>query len=111
VALRAWTFAISFINAITPVAKGLICPDAQYIAVRWKDGRVDERHIPDSVWQTLLQELARPLAPGPVSRSSAISAVLVGSMGAVMSVAFVDVQTLEASESPADHLLGVLDHQ
>lgn len=92
--MRTWTFAISFINANTPVAQGLICPDAKRISVRWNDGRVDERHIPDSVWQLLLQELAAPLAKGPVGRSTTISAVLVGSMGAIMTVAFVDVQMM-----------------
>lgn len=94
--LRTWTFAISFVNASTPVAQGLICPDAKSIIVRWTDGRVDGRHIPESVWQSLLQELAGLLPPGPVSRSSTISAVLVGSLGAVMTVSFVDVKMLPA---------------
>ena len=109
--LRTWTFAISFIKASATLAEGLICPDAQYVAVRWNDGRLDRRHLPEAVWQMLRQELAQPLAPGPVGRSSTISAVLVGSMGAVMSVAFIGVQTLADSESPADQLLGVLDHK
>ena len=95
--LRTWTFAINFINASAPVAQGLICPDAQYVAIRWNDGRLDRRHIPEAVWQMLRQELAQPLAAGPVGRSSTISAVLVGSMGAVMAVAFREIQQLEAS--------------
>jgi hypothetical protein len=99
--LRTWTFAISFVNASTPLAQGLICPDAKSIVVRWNDGRVDERHIPDSVWHSLLQELGGLLPPGPVSRSSTISAVLVGSMGALMTVAFVDVQLLPAPTTAA----------
>jgi hypothetical protein len=93
---RTWTFAISFVNASTPVAQGLICPEAKSIAVRWTDGRVDDRHIPDSVWQLVLQELGGLLPPGPVGRSSTISAVLVGSLGAVMTVSFVDVRMLPA---------------
>ena len=97
VTLRTWTFAISFIKASATLAEGLICPDAQYIAVRWNDGRLDRRHLPEAVWQMLRQELAQPLAPGPVGRSSTISAVLVGSMGAVMTVAFREIQQLEAS--------------
>jgi len=92
VTLRTWTFAISFIQPGTPVAHALICPDAKYIAVRWHDGRLDRRHVPSSLWLALEQELARDLSTEPVSRSSAISTVLVGSMGALMVVSFVDIQ-------------------
>ena len=92
VTLRTWTFAISFIHSGTTVAHALICPDVRYIALRWQDGRLDRRHVPDSLWLPLEQELARDLAAEPVSRSSAISTVLVGSMGALMSVAFLNVQ-------------------
>ena len=90
--LRCWTFAISFIHSGTSVAQALMCPDVKYIAVRWQDGRLDRRHVPDSLWGPLEQELGRDLSAGPVSRSSAISTVLVGSMGALMSVAFVAIQ-------------------
>ena len=92
VTLRTWTFTISFNHSNTPVAHALICPDVKYIAVRWQDGRLDRRHVPDSLWPPLQQELARDLAAEPVSRSSAISTVLVGSMGALMSVSFAHVQ-------------------
>jgi len=94
VTLRTWTFAISFIQPGTPVAHALICPDAKYIAVRWQDGRFDRRHVPKSLWIALEQELAHDLATEPVSRSSAISTVLVGSMGALMIVSFIDIQTV-----------------
>jgi hypothetical protein len=96
VTLRTWTFAISFIHSGTTVAHALICPDVRYIALRWQDGRLDRRHVPDSLWLPLEQELARDLAAEPVSRSSAISTVLVGSMGALMSVAFLNVQPVHA---------------
>ena len=84
--LRTWAFAISFIQSKTPVAQALICPDARYIAVRWQDGRLDRRMLPPSLWQALEEELARDLVAEPVSRSSVISTVLVGSMGALMLV-------------------------
>lgn len=93
--LRTWTFAISFIQPGTPVAHAVICPDARYIGVRWGDGRLDRRHVPSSLWLALEQELARDLAREPVSRSSAISTVLVGSMGALMTVSFLDIQPLD----------------
>lgn len=96
--LRTWTFAISFIQPGTPVAQALICPDAKYIAVRWQDGRFDRRHVPKSLWLSLEQELGHDLAAEPVSRSSAISTVLVGSMGALMVVSFVDVQTVDVGQ-------------
>jgi hypothetical protein len=92
VTLRTWTFTISFIQSSTPVAHALICPDIRYIAVRWQDGRLDRRHIPAALWTPLEQELARDLASEPVSRSSVISTVLVGSMGALMAVAFHNIQ-------------------
>ena len=90
--LRTWAFAISFIKPSTPVAHALICPDARYIAVRWQDGRLDRRIVPASLWLALEQELARDLAAEPISRSSTISTVLVGSMGALMVVSFVEIQ-------------------
>ena len=93
--LRTWTFAISFIKPGTPVAQALICPEARYIAVRWQDGRHDRRHVPSSLWVALEQELAHDLVKEPVSRSSAISTVLVGSMCALMAVSFVDIQPVE----------------
>jgi hypothetical protein len=92
VTLRTWTFVISFIQSNTAVAQALICPDARYIAVRWQDGRLDRRHVPASLWQALEQELARDLVTEPVSPASMISTVLVGSMGALMRVSFVEVQ-------------------
>ena len=95
VTLRTWTFAISFIQPGTPVAHALICPDARYIAVRWQDGRLDERHVPSSLWLALEQELASDLTAHPVSRSSTISTVLVGSMGALMLVSFLEIQPVD----------------
>lgn len=105
--LRCWSFAISFIHSGTSVAQALICPDIRYIAVRWQDGRLDRRHVPDSLWKALEQELARDLSAEPVSRSSTISTVLVGSMGALMSVAFlsaapVSVGRMEDAERVLD---------
>ena len=90
--LRTWAFAIAFIKSTTPVAQALICPDARYIAVRWQDGRLDRRHVSSALWPGLEQELACDLAAEPVSRSSLISTVLVGSMGALMAVSFVEIQ-------------------
>ena len=90
--LRTWTFAISFIQSTAPVAHALICPDARYIAVRWQDGRLDRRRVSSSLWPALELEIARDLATEPVSRSSMISTVLVGSMGALMLVSFDAIQ-------------------
>jgi hypothetical protein len=92
VALRTWTFAITLIQSNTAVAQALICPDARYAAVRWQDGRLDRRHVSPLLWPALEQELAHDLATAPVSRSSMISTVLVGSMGALMVVSFVETQ-------------------
>jgi len=92
VALRTWAFAINLIQSNTPVAQALICPEAGYIAVRWQDGRLDRRHVAASIWLALEEELAHDLATEPVSRSSMISTVLVGSMGALMLVSFVEIQ-------------------
>lgn len=106
--LRTWTFAINFLQSNTPAAHALICPDVRYIGVRWQDGRLDRRHVPESLWTALEEELARPLAAAkPVSRSSTISTVLVGSMGAVLLVSFtgvqpVDVARLEEAERTLD---------
>jgi hypothetical protein len=94
VTLRTWAFAIRF-QPSTAVAQALICPDARYIAVRWPDGRLDRRHVPASLWIGLEQELARDLVKEPVTPSSLISTVLVGSLGALMRVSFVEVQSLE----------------
>jgi hypothetical protein len=92
VALRTWTFAITLIQSNTAVAQALICPDARYVAVRWQDGRLDRRHVSPLLWPAIEQELAGDLANEPVSRSSMISTVLVGSMGALMLVSFVETQ-------------------
>lgn len=92
---RTWTFAISFNPSKTPVAHALICPGATYVAVRWQDGRLDRRVVASSLWPALEQELARDLANEPVSPSSMISTVLVGSMGALMQVSFVEVQPVK----------------
>ena len=110
VTLRTWAFAIHFIQSSTPVAQALICPDARYVAVRWQDGRLDRRHVPSSLWPGLEQELARDLKAEPVSRSSLISTVLVGSMGALMMVAFVEYQSVQIRglEDAADVLDGAM---
>jgi hypothetical protein len=110
VTLRTWTFAISFIQPSAPVAQALICPEARYIAVRWQDGRLDERHVPSSLWVALEQELATDLTTHPVSRSSTISTVLVGSMGALMLVSFLEIQSVEVGrmEDPANVLRAAL---
>ena len=92
VALRTWTFAITLIQSNTAVAQALICPDARYVAVRWQDGRLDRRHVSPLLWPALEQELVLDLSTEPVSRSSMISTVLVGSMGALMVVSFVETQ-------------------
>ena len=97
--LRTWAFAIRFNHSSTPVAHALICPDVKYVGLRWQDGRLDRRHVPESLWPGLEQELARELAAGPVSRSSMISTVLVGSMGALMTVAFVETQLVEVARN------------
>jgi hypothetical protein len=94
VALRTWAFAINLIRSNTPVAQALICPDARYVAVRWQDGRLDRRHVSPLLWPVLEQELADDLAAAPVSRSSMISTVLVGSMGALMVVSFVETRLM-----------------
>jgi hypothetical protein len=107
VALRTWTFAISFIQSSTPVAQALICPDARYIAVRWQDGRLDRRHVSSSIWSGVEEELARDLATEPVSRSSMISTVLVGSMGALMRVSFVEIRLVDVGRM--DDATNVLD--
>jgi len=84
----------------------VICPDVKYVAVRWQDGRLDRRHVPAALWPGLEQELARDLAREPVSRSSLISTVLVGSMGALMQVAFVETQQVLVSRmEDAEHVL------
>jgi hypothetical protein len=94
VTLRTWAFAISF-KPGTAVAQALICPEATYIAVRWPDGRLDRRHVPLSLWASLLQELARDLVANPVTPSSVISTVLVGSLGALMRVSFVEIRQVD----------------
>ena len=92
--LRTWAFAIRF-QPGAAVAHALICPDATYIAVRWPDGRLDRRHVPLSLWVSLLQELGRDLGKEPVTPSSVISTVLVGSLGALMRVSFVEIQSFD----------------
>lgn len=95
--LRTWAFAISFNHSSTPVAHARVCPEVRYVAVRWQDGRFDQRHVHESLWPALEQELSRDLTAGPVSPSSMISTVLVGSMGALMRVAFIEVQPVRVS--------------
>lgn len=107
VTLRTWAFAIHFNESSTPVAQAVICPDAKYVSVRWKDGRLDRRHIPPALWPDLEAELTIDLRANPVSRSSMISTVLVGSMGALMYVAFLEMQSIhvkrpEDAESALD---------
>ena len=99
VALRTWAFAITLIQSNIAVAQALICPDARYVAVRWQDGRLDRRHVSALLWPALEQELSRDLAAEPVSRSSMISTVLVGSMGALMAVSFVEIQTVNVGRT------------
>ena len=105
--LRTWAFAIGFRQSSTPVAHALICPDARYVAVRWQDGRLDRRHVSDLLWPALQQELAVELAAGPISSSSMMSTVLVGSMGALMTVTFMDCQTVRLA--PGEDAATVLD--
>ena len=107
VTFRTWTFAISFFQSSTPVAQALICPDARYIAIRWQDGRLDRRELSSVLWQSLEQELARDLDTEPISRSSMISTVLVGSMGALMLVSFVQIQPVSVGRM--DDVVQVLD--
>lgn len=105
--LRTWAFAISFIHSSTPVAHALICPEAKYVGVRWQDGRLDRRHVPALLWPALAQELASDLAREPISRSSMISTVLVGSMGGLMFVEFAETQSVTADS--LDDAPNVLD--
>jgi hypothetical protein len=107
VTYRTWTFAINFIHSSTSAAQALICPEARYIAVCWQDGRLDRRHIPKSLWQSVEEELAQDLATQAVSRSGAISTVLVGSMGALLVVCFtghesIEVRRVEDAEKALD---------
>jgi len=95
VTLRTWAFAIGFLQSSTPVAHALICPEAKYVGIRWQDGRLDRRHVPASLWPSLEQELAQDLAATPVSKSSMISTVLVGSMGALMRVTFLEIMSVQ----------------
>lgn len=95
VTYRTWTFAISFLQSSTPAAQALICPEAGYIAVCWQDGRLDRRHVPESLWKSVEEELTRDLSKEPVGRSSAISTVLVGSMGALLLVSFVGSESVQ----------------
>ena len=97
--LRTWAFAIAFNHSSTPVAHALICPEIKYIGVRWQDGRLDRRQLPASLWPGLEQELAQDLAVGPVSPSSLISTVLVGSMGALMRVSFIEAHAVQAKRT------------
>ena len=97
--LRTVTFAISFNESSNPIAQALICPDIKYVAVRWQTGRLDRRHVPAALWPELEAELACDLTAGPVSRSSMISTVLVGSMGALMVVSFVEATDLHVNGS------------
>lgn len=98
-ALRTWAFAINLIQSNTPVAQALICPEARYVAVRWQDGRLDRRHVSPLLWPVLEQELAGDLDTAPVSRSSMISTVLVGSMGALMVVSFVETRPVHVGRT------------
>jgi len=107
VTLRTWTFAISIIQTGNPVAQALICPDARYIAMRWQDGRLDRRHISSSLWLAIEEELAVDLAEEQVARSSMISTVLVGSMGGLMLVSFLDIQSVDVGS--LDDATNVLD--
>ena len=75
--------------------------------MRWQDGRLDRRHVSASLWPALEQELARDLAAEPVARSSLISTVLVGSMGALMRVSFVESQPVDVGR--LDDATNVLD--
>lgn len=105
--LRTWAFAIHFIQSSTAVAQALICPELKYIALRWQDGRLDRRELPASLWPALEQELLPTIVAGPVSRSGMISTVLVGSMGALMSVSFVEIQGVKVGR--AEDATKVLD--
>jgi hypothetical protein len=49
------------------------------------------------LWPPLEQELARELGTEPISRSSMISTVLVGSMGALMVVSFVEARSVKVA--------------
>ena len=106
VTLRTWAFAINLIQSNTAVAQALICPEARYVSVRWQDGRLDRRHVSALLWPALEQELTRDLAAEPVSRSSMISTVLVGSMGSLMLVSFVEIQPVNVGrmEDAEKHL-------
>ena len=87
VTLRTWTFAISITNTSATVAQGLICPDAQYVAVWRNDGRLDRRkpgNLADAAAGTGNVAAVR-LADQHDQRCA-------GSMGAVMTVAFPDTQ-------------------
>ena len=56
---------------------------------------MDRRHVPASLWAGLELELGRNLTAGPVSKLGMINTVLVGSMGAVMDVAFLESQPIQ----------------
>ena len=94
---RTWAFAIHFNHSSTPVAHALICPETRFVAVQWQEGRLDRRHVPAALWPGLEQELTGDLGRVPVSPSSLISTVLVGSMGALMRVTFLDTQAVSIS--------------
>jgi hypothetical protein len=105
-----WAFAIHFNHSSTPVAHALICPENQFVAVQWQEGRLDRRHVPAALWPGLEQELASDLGREAVSRSSLISTVLVGSMGALMRVTFIESQDVRISSlEDAERVFDVLE--
>lgn len=80
------------------------------MVLQWQEKRIDQRHVPASLWPGLEQELSAELGHEPVSRSSMISTVLVGSMGALMRVMFLESRPASiASLEDADRMLGTLE--
>lgn len=100
------TFAIYSRENGQPVGQGLICPAARYILVKWMVYARAERRTPVATeWTAIDCELEATLPSATLSASGPIAAVLSGDRAPVVSITYLDRQSLTvASDTILDEL-------
>jgi hypothetical protein len=112
--IRGWTFALTLLETGALLGQALIAPEARFAGVYWaRSTRVEHLFAMPIVWRAIERELAGGFDSGPVSVSSAVSSLLVGSQGTVIAVQFLHARPIEVSrpEQAAPALDGALRAQ
>ncbi len=69
---RVWHILLSSVEDGAILGHALVCPDARYAAMKWKDIRLVRVRPSEEAWTRLIAELGDHNVPGALPRDSAL---------------------------------------